>query len=464
MKLSVCTVFVCLLFAVSTDAAYFTFAGKFTSNRGRIINIPMVGATGCTELTLMTGTQNDGLPHTMQLSPVPVTRRVNTQPKAKTKLMTMNQAVISGTDLRCVKHVAGKVLQTTAGTAMMGAVGGAFTLPDHVWFNPFPKSATPTPFPQPAIEIKYVTAVAQLATSFRVSGPNPLSMVQHRWPCFNHYGGCQYSPDGDYQGGTMANPYNVAPWLKFDKLSKIPVDMRSGRVPGPPGQSGKFTWCPNAPNCVNIASAPAATKAIIKYSGGGNQFGGTMAAVIRSSPGYPSNLALKPAGGPTGPVFFQILAGSGSQPTGRGYAQLVTDYLMDGPKVAHHMEGVVKGQQLITSVMTPLPSGPAGTNFNYGFPFTTMRVIARNTGTDSGNPMATTLSAKGFDKLTSKGGRNIQLVAGGIGITNLLAGGAQTPEIASMALTLPEPSPSVQQLTGALGLLAIAACRARRVR
>ena len=464
MKLGVWTMFVCLLFGVSADAAYFTFAGKFTSNRGRIVNIPMIGATGCTELTLMTGTQNDKVaPHTMELSPVPVTRRVNTQPKAKTMLMTMNQAVISGVDLGCAKHVAGKLLKTTAGTAKMGAVGGAFTLPDHVWFNPFPMTA-PVPFTQPAIEVKYVTGVAQLATSFRVSGPNRLSMIDaSRVPG-------SYCPVGKYgcgagrEGGTMAKATNLAPWLRFDKLSKIPVSMRSGRVPGPPSQSGKFTWCPGNPNCLNIASAPAQTKAIIKYSGGGNQFGGTMAAVIRSSAGHPSNLAIKPAVGATGPVFFQILAGSGSQPTGRGYAQLIIDYPMNGPKFAHHMEGVVNGQHLITSVMTQLPSGPGLTHYNYGFPFTTMRVLARNTGTDLGNPMATTLSAKGFDELTSMGGRNIQLVAGGVGVTSPLGNHGPTPEIASMALTLPEPVASIQLLAGALGLIAIAAWRARRVR
>ena len=34
-----------LLFAAQAQAVFFTFAGKFTSNRGKIINIPVVGNT-----------------------------------------------------------------------------------------------------------------------------------------------------------------------------------------------------------------------------------------------------------------------------------------------------------------------------------------------------------------------------------------------------------------------------------
>jgi hypothetical protein len=46
------------------------------------------------------------------------------------------------------------------------------------------------------------------------------------------------------------------------------------------------------------------------------------------------------------------------------------------------------------------------------------------------------------------GGRNIQLVAGGIGITNLLTLGSRTAEIGTMLL--PEPDMTLQMLAGVL--------------
>jgi hypothetical protein len=438
--------------AAASAVTYPSFFGKFTTNRGRIINVPAIGNTPCGNvipLTVMTGTQM-GPPKPLT-GPVPFTRKVNTQPT----MMTGGGKVTGGVDLGCVKHNAGVMVMTTAGAP---AVGGAFTLPTMVWNRPLPT------FGVTAVQVKYVTAIAQLATSFAFTGPNPLSkLMEARAP-----GTMAMTPMNmqSTTGGTMATAGNLAPWLKFDKLSNIPTGMRSGRVVGPGGATAKFTWCPGAPACTKPADGAGNAKAIVKYVGGGNQFGGTMSYIITTGPGT-SSLALNP-GGSMGAAAFLIFAGSGSQPTGRGYAQLGSDMLMTGPQFSMHMEATVNKplagmQKLITAVTNAVAPFPAATNFNYGFPWTTMQVIARNTGTALGNPMITTLTAnKGGarDALTGMGGRNIQLVAGGIGITNLLTLGSRTAEIGTMLL--PEPDMTLQMMAGVLALFGIAGWRARK--
>jgi len=462
-----------VLSAVAASAiTYPSFFGKFTSSRGRIINIPAIGNTACgnvVPLTNKTATQMVP-PKSMTISPASKlrTRKVNTQPT----MMTAGGKVTGGVDLGCVKHAAGVMIMTTAGAP---AVGGAFTLPTMVWNRPLPT------FGVTAVQVKYVTAIAQLATSFKITGPNPLTMIMEaRAP------GTMAMTSMNMQsttGGTQATVNNLAPWLKFDKLVNIPASMRSGRAVGPAGRTAKFSWCPGGvTGCLKPGSGAGNAKAIVKYQGGGNQFGGTMSYIITTGPNT-SSLALNPAGS-MGAAAFLILAGSGSQPTGRGYAQLGSDMLMTGPQFSMHMEmTVIKPlagmQKLITAVTNAIAPFPAATNFNYGFPWTTMRVIARNTGTALGNPMITTLTANAMgtaatskgvktapagparDVLTPMGaGRNIQLVAGGIGITNLLTLGSRTAEIGTMLL--PEPDMTLQMLAGVLALFGIAGWRARK--
>jgi len=128
------------------------------------------------------------------------------------------------------------------------------------------------------------------------------------------------------------------------------------------------------------------------------------------------------------------------------------------------MEGIVDGQKLITSVMGALPPDPDHNEFNYGFPFTTKTVLVRRAGTYLGNPRVSTITAMGSDMLTELGGRNISLVAGGIGLTTLLGNTTQTPEIASMLLNLPEPRGVAPMLACALGLIALARWRSHTAR
>jgi hypothetical protein len=248
----------------------------------------------------------------------------------------------------------------------------------------------------------------------------------------------------------MATGMNTAAFHAFKAGAWMTQTGRAGSM---------FTWCFGNAACTKITQG--ARPIIVKYTGGGNAFGGTMAYLITSGPNV-SSLGVGAGGGLVG---FALLAGMGSQPTGRGYADYLTDALGMGPLWGMYVintvtRPVVGMQMLITMVTGYLGAGfPAAKNYNYGFPFTTMTVLARNTGTALGNPAITTISAKGFDVVTGMGGRNISLVAGGLAATSL---GTNTPDIAQMLLTLPEPGATAQVLAGVLALLGIAAWRARR--
>jgi hypothetical protein len=79
------------------------------------------------------------------------------------------------------------------------------------------------------------------------------------------------------------------------------------------GRAGsKFTWCVGNPACAKITQGTRFV--IIKYAGGG--FGGTMSLVV-SAGANGTSLGIATAGGAIG---FPKLAGTRSEPTGRGYA------------------------------------------------------------------------------------------------------------------------------------------------
>src|SRR5919108_5011392 len=94
-----------MLFASAAHAATFTFTGKFTSSRGKLINIPLVGNTPCAPLTLMSGPGQGG---TNTYASHMIVRGANTQPQ----MAVTTNFNATGRDLRCVKHVAGKQVTT----------------------------------------------------------------------------------------------------------------------------------------------------------------------------------------------------------------------------------------------------------------------------------------------------------------------------------------------------------------
>jgi hypothetical protein len=283
-----------------------------------------------------------------------------------------------------------------------------------------------------AVQVLYAPPVVQLATSFKITGPAPARTTP--------------------PAGTMATGMNTAAFHAFKTGAWMTQTGRAGSM---------FTWCFGNPACTKITQG--ARPIIVKYTGGGSAFGGTMAYIINSGANQ-SNLAVGAGGGALG---FVLLAGMGSQPTGRGYAEYLTDMLGMGPLWGGYMIGTVTrpivGMQMLVTMVTGYvgPVFPAAINYNYGFPFTTMTVLARNTGTALGNPAVTTISAKGFDVATGMGGRNISLVAGAVAATSL---GTNTPNMSQMLLTLPEPGRTAQVLAGVLGLLAVAAWRSRNAR
>jgi hypothetical protein len=308
-------------------------------------------------------------------------------------------------------------------------------MPPNVFSKPLP------PYLR-AVEVKYAPPVEQLATSFKITGP----LAARTTPPM----------------GTMANGGNTAAFHAFKQNAFL---TQTGRP------AAMFTWCPVAimggtpptgmgAACTNINQA--GPNLIVKYGGGANAFGGTMAYVI--STGLNTSSLGVGVGGLA--VGFQLLAGMGSQPTGRGFADFLTDKLMGGPIFAKHYRTtvtpgpIVGPQKLITSVKTPAGMLPDGTNFNFGFPLTTGPVLVRNYLTRT-----TTLTAKGYDKRgtpTPMGNRNISLVAGGLAIARLPPTPDQpTPEL--MTMVLPEPGESMQLVAGVAALLGIAMWRSRRV-
>jgi len=381
----------------------YVFSGKLTSNRGAILDVPMVGNVPCggaglANLTVMSGPGG-------QTVPAPYTAPMH----SKTNLAN---------PFGCVGHAPGKKITTTG-----AGVGGAFVMPTGV----FAKTS-----PGTAIVFPYATPVKQFFTSFRITGPRSAGAIT--------------SP----AAGTMFTGMNGAAFHGFRKGAWATQTGRQGSM---------FTWCWGNPGCAKITQG--SQPLIVKYAGGGNAFGGTMGFVISSGPSV-ANLAV--AAAPGGPIGFGIVPSTGSQPSGRGYAVSRMDAGPKGP-----VFGMYQANKSGRITMVSLYLGmnfPNVTNHNFGFPFTTRTVLARNTGTVVGNPRITTLTAKGGDTVTAMGQRNLSLVAGGVARSNTLsvtAGAGNVTGVAEIAqIYLPEPGSAGSLFAGALGLLAIAGARRRR--
>ena len=394
---------ICVAHAAMAAPKTYSFSGKLTSSRGFLINIPQVatapcGGVGLSNLVVMSGPGG-------KIVPAPNT------PTMRTK------SAIAG-PFGCVGHVPGKKITTTG-----AGVGGGFVMPNKVFSRPFASYVA-------AVKVPNATPVIQLATSFKITGPlkTPTTPV----------------------GGSMIMDFAPAAFHAFKKGAWM---TQTGRV------GSMFTWCFGNPACAKITDGTRPL--IVKYSGGGNAFGGTMAYVITALPGA-SSLAIGAGGGAVG---FARLSGMGSQPTGRGYASSLTDMLAKGPLWAAYMTMTVTRpkvgkQKLITMVTGFLGSAfPAAYQYNWGFPFTTRTVLARNTGTQAGNPKVTTITAKGGDSVTAMGKRNISLVAGGVARSVIGPAIAHVPELTQVYL--PEPRRAEQLAVGVLVLLAVAATRIR---
>jgi hypothetical protein len=377
------------------------FVGRFTSNRGAFIDRPLAGNAACASLSIMSGPGYTGMGWPWKTPP------------ART------MAVVAA-PFGCV---AGKGFVTTTG---MGAgVGAGFKIAPYAFSKPLP--AYPV-----AVSDRSPGPVLQFATSFRVTGPRP---VRARPPA-----------------GTMNNDMNTAAFHVFKAGAWM---TQTGRV------GSKFSWCPPgfAANCTRASLGTHG--AVVKYRGGGNAFGGTM-ALVASSGANTSNVAIGAGGGAVG---FALIKGIASEATGRGYADYVLEMWSPGPlwgkyKVGTVTRPIVGKQKLITMVTNLLrKSTVTGREYRWGFPWTTRTVLVRETATHFGNPFILTISAKGHDQVTAMGARNISLVAGGVTYTRFATGNYDSVAIAQM--TLPEPGPVPQLVAGMIALLTIAGSRAR---
>jgi hypothetical protein len=106
-------------------------------------------------------------------------------------------------------------------------------------------------------------------------------------------------------------------------------------------------------------------------------------------------------------------------------------------------------------LVSSLPVGPAANII--GFPFTSGTVLARNTGTQGGNPLTVSLTARGTDARTVLGSGNITLVAGGMLASQ--AANTASIDIVSMNFFLPEPDATLLLLAGLLTLVGLARLR-----
>ena len=357
----------------------------------------------------LTGHSVFSMTMTMQPNPTPAVHPNNVLANQTSK----------GADIRCAGGVVKPVVTTGAG------VGGAFTVPT-MFLNHMLPGATK------AVQVKNAPGIIQLATSFAITGPHKVgTLIMSVNPTL--------SP----------GPKWKANWRKFQKNAHL---QQTGRI-----QGAMFSYCWGNPGCNNVTQGTR--RVIVKYAGGGNNFGGTMSYVIQSGPNL-SSLAVGIGG-----VGFAQLEGMGSQVTGRGYAVRLTDLLNSGPQWGMYMLGyvtdtVVGKQKLITTVNAYVGKVfPPADNFNRGFPWTTMTVLARNTGSFAG-PKDTTITAKGGDTVTAMGKRNISLVAGGMAQAVLGAPVQPTPEVGQ--LYLPEPSRAMQMLAGVAALLGVGFWRSRR--
>jgi hypothetical protein len=385
----------------------YVFSGKLTSNRGSLLNIPMVGNVACSGVGLANFTVMFGPGG--KVVPAP-----NTPPGPFPG--------VPANPFGCVGNVPGKKITTTG-----AGVGGAFVMPTKVFSRPFGSYVA-------ALHVPNATPVIQLATSFKITGPLKTATTP--------------------VGGSMKGSFPVAAFHAFKKSAWMTQTGRGGQA---------FTWCFGNAACAKITQGTRPI--IVKYKGGGgNAFGGTMAYVITSIPGL-SSVALGAGGGAIG---FARLDGMGSQPTGRGYASSLTDMLGKGPLWAAYKTMTVTRPKVGKQKLVTMVTGFLGTNFpgaynyNVGFPFTTKTVLARNTGTVAGNPKVTTVTAKGGDTVTAMGKRNLSLVAGGVARAVIGPAITHAPEIVQMYL--PEPSRAAQLAAGAFVLLGVAAWRWRKTR
>lgn len=331
----------------------------------------------------------------------------------------------------------------SGGPLVTGSNPASFTVPPSAFGQPRPATRNVIPVP-------IVPVIVQFGSSASVMGPRASPLTPR------------------YLGATMTTTVGTAAWRNFRGSAWTTQTGRPGPNftacwgggGGPPGELGS---CTN----INQGTVPL----LVKYRGGSNRFGGTMALLLdsRAPGGITVAFINTPLIGP-GQIRIQNISayGSGAVGGGRGYRGTTSPMT---PPISR-----IYNTWVPTYVMTPTGAGgtvtlplikslgpfvstfPVGAPQTFaGFPFTTGSVLARNTGTQGGNPLTVSLTARGTDARTALGSGNITLVAGGLAPSQ--AANTGHIDIVSMNFFLPEPDATLLLLAGLLTLVGLARLR-----
>jgi hypothetical protein len=258
--------------------------------------------------------------------------------------------------------------------------------------------------------------------------------------------------------GLPANPtvIQVSTQFAFDGPN-LPGIMKSGFATTSPNgrMAPSFTWCAAAasnPACT--APANGNPNGLVRYVAGPRGFGGTMRMLLAGG----GDLSIKVGGvtnsvaSPVQVIHNVIGGGGGTQIFGGAYAATNNNVLAGGPiTVPGHTLGTAGlvckpgvdcadltvicpgapgGPGCLGYTGVQVGAGPASTNTNYGFPFTTGQVKAQVT--DVAGTAPETFTTTGNDGRGIDGG-NIVLVAGGV---TLRGSGSSFASLERVSMTL----------------------------
>ncbi len=386
---------------VASAQGAFSMTGKAATGSGLFVRLPAAGNVACPSITAA-ATYN-----------------------AQTMMGGSNVVLNAG---GCIPG--GPVVVNVNGT-------GGFTFPVDFFSQPAPGTLVVVPVPNTPM-------VVQLASSFAFVGPRTAPV----------------DPISGQRNVNMTTPtFAYAPWRVMKQSAWM---SQTGRL------GSDFTACPKPPGTLactnpNQALLPGGGGGYVKNNATGGGFGGTFGLVLNTGGLNVSSVAQAIAIGSLMAVVNVPLSGMGSRAAGRGYGAYDTDMLGAANIYPAYMLTGSGGPSAIISMVTGSPIGalPSQINRNWGFAWTTGTVLVRGTGmTPYGQPAGGTFSLQGFDNRTSMGAGDIQLVAGGVAQSQIQGPNA-TSNYTVLRLNLPEPGAAAQLLAGVIGLLAIAAWRAR---
>jgi hypothetical protein len=210
----------------------------------------------------------------------------------------------------------------------------------------------------------------------------------------------------------------------------------------------------------------------VSYTANANAFGGTMGMLLQGFARVWVAVPITPDAGPE--LIRSPVSGMATQHVGRGY--FTTQTRVAPPGIVYN--GVIQNppcttvnvppsnlqcELVLTKIGPVLFNLPGATTINFGFPWTTGRVVVQADWVQAGNPRVTTLSAEGGDTIDVNGVRHINLISGGNALRNSVATGfGRTIHLDGIELLLPEPGAALA-LGGSLGLVGVLGALRKRL-